>query len=212
MRIAVVAASGRSGMQVVGLARDRGLDVTAVVRDPVKFGRVSAAPGVRVAVADLSSADDLSMAFADAEAVAFCVGPVKGESETVQSDSIVTCLKAMEAAGVSRIVVISNNGMAPRKGDDYPTRFVAKPIVGVVLRKEFADMARMEDVLRDSATRWTIVRPPRLTDKPAKGRYRSNTDGGLPFGFLMTRADLATAVLDAVTDNRTVGQTITVAN
>ena len=35
---------------------------------------------------------------------------------------------------------------------------------------------------------------PRLTDKPAKGTYRSNTRGGLPFGVLMTRADLAAAV------------------
>ena len=212
MRIAVVAASGRSGVQVVGLGRDRSHDVTAVVRDSAKFGRVSTTPDVRVAVADLASADDLARAFADADAVVFCVGPVKGESGTVQSDGIVTTLKAMEAAGVSRVVVISNNGMAPQKGDDYPTRFIAKPIVGRVLREEFADMARMEDLLRDSPTRWTIVRPPRLTDKPAKGRYRSNTRGGLPFGFLMTRADLAAAVLDAVIDDRTIGQTITVAN
>lgn len=103
---------------------------------------------------------------------------MKGESTTVQSDGILTCLDAMEAARVDRIVVISNkrNGAAAR-GDDHPTRFIAKPIVRRVLRKPFKDMATMELYLQQSTTSWTILRPPRPTDKPAKGKYRTKING-----------------------------------
>ena len=212
MRIAVVGASGRSGVAVVAVARRRGHDVTAVVRDPAKFGRVSTVRPVRVAVADLGSVPDLAAAFTDADAVAFCIGPVKGESATVQTDGIETCLRAMHLTGVNRVVAISNNGMAARPGDDYLTRFVAKPVVARVLREPFADMARMEQRLLADSARWTVLRPPRLTDKEPKGRYRANPTGGLPFGFLMTRVDLGAAVLDALTDDGTIGETITVAN
>ena len=46
-------------------------------------------------------------------------------------------------------------------------RNLFSPLIKVVLRKHYADLARMEDVLRDSGLDWTVVRPPRLTDKPA---------------------------------------------
>lgn len=212
MRIAVVGASGRSGVALVTQARRRGYDVTAVVRDSVKFERVSAERDVRVAVAELRSVPDLAAAFVDADAVAFCVGPVKGESGTVQTDGIEACLAAMQQTGVKRLVAISNNGMAARPGDDFLTRFVAKPMVQRVLREPFADMARMEERIRAGSVEWTVLRPPRLTDKPAKGRYRTNRNGGLPFGVLMTRADLGAAVVDTLTDSGTIGATITVAN
>ena len=43
-------------------------------------------------------------------------------------------------------------------------RHLLSPLIKVVLRKHYADLARMEDVLRDSGLDWTVIRPPRLTD------------------------------------------------
>jgi NAD(P)H-binding len=42
-------------------------------------------------------------------------------------------------------------------------RYLADPIVKRALRDHYADLVRMEDVLRASDLDWTIVRPPRLT-------------------------------------------------
>jgi hypothetical protein len=43
----------------------------------------------------------------------------------------------------------------------------------------------MEDILRDSALDWTVIRPPKLTSKPLTGTYRTvygrNIRGGFPF-------------------------------
>ena len=35
--------------------------------------------------------------------------------------------------------------------------------------KVYADLAAMEDTLRDSGLDWTVIRPPKLTDKPLTG-------------------------------------------
>ena len=40
-----------------------------------------------------------------------------------------------------------------------------KPLLLAILKEPYADMARMEDVLRASDRDWTIVRPPQLTNK-----------------------------------------------
>src|SRR5438132_2564444 len=44
-------------------------------------------------------------------------------------------------------------------------RHLLSPLIKAVLRKHYADLARMEDVLRDSGLDWTVIRPPRLTDE-----------------------------------------------
>jgi putative NADH-flavin reductase len=52
----------------------------------------------------------------------------------------------------------------------------------------------MEQVFEKSGLDWTIVRPPRLTDKPRTGAYRVREDH-LRFGFTISRADVADFVL-----------------
>ena len=49
----------------------------------------------------------------------------------------------------------------------------------------------MEAILMRSDLGWTIVRPPRLTDKPGTQEYRVWEDHLPRFGFTVSRADLA---------------------
>lgn len=49
------------------------------------------------------------------------------------------------------------------------------PLLKSALRKPYADLALMEDIVRDSGLDWTVVRSPRLTDKPPTGAYRWRT-------------------------------------
>jgi hypothetical protein len=43
--------------------------------------------------------------------------------------------------------------------------------------------------------KWTIIRAPRLTDKPARGRYRIALERNVPREFSLPCADLATCTL-----------------
>jgi putative NADH-flavin reductase len=64
------------------------------------------------------------------------------------------------------------------------------------------DAAEMERMIVASSLKWTIVRPPRLTDGPRTGHYRikdSHLPGG---GFRVSRADVAHFMLGEVQANR----------
>jgi len=81
-----------------------------------------------------------------------------------------------------------------------------------LFREIYADLARMEDEIRRSGTEWTIVRPPRLTDKPRTGTYRTAIGANVPRGNFISRADVAHAMLVSLDDPATVNQAIGVAN
>lgn len=80
------------------------------------------------------------------------------------------------------------------------------------LREHYADLARMEDILRASDLDWTAVRSPRLTDKPATGRYRTAYGQNLRRGVFISRADVARCMLSALENAETFRQTVGIAN
>lgn len=60
----------------------------------------------------------------------------------------------------------------------------------------YDDMRRMDVALWESTTLWTAIRAPRIQAAASKGRYRLGIDGPLKRGWLITAADMATALLD----------------
>ena len=69
----------------------------------------------------------------------------------------------------------------------------------------------MEDEIRRSATEWTIVRPPRLVNKPLTGEYRTVVGANVPRGYAISRADVAHLMLAALDNPATVRQAIGIA-
>jgi hypothetical protein len=69
-----------------------------------------------------------------------------------------------------------------------------------------------EATYQQSSLDWTIVRPPRLTDKTYTGRYRVR-EGHLPrFGFTVSRADVADFMVRKAIDNNSAGKIFGVSN
>ena len=58
---------------------------------------------------------------------------------------------------------------------------------------------------------WTIIRPPRLTDKPLTGVYRIAYGKNLRRGHFISRADVAHLMLRVLKQSDTIKQTIGVA-
>jgi putative NADH-flavin reductase len=69
----------------------------------------------------------------------------------------------------------------------------------------------MEDDLRCRDLDWTAVRPPRLTNGPMTGRYRTALDRNLPHGLTISRADLADAMLTLLNQPETIRHTLGIA-
>ncbi len=69
----------------------------------------------------------------------------------------------------------------------------------------------MEDAVRASDLDWTLVRPPRLVDKPLTGAYRTAINANLRRGMVISRADVAHLMLAAVDRPETVRAAVGVA-
>jgi putative NADH-flavin reductase len=217
MKLTIVAATGGIGRHLLDQALAAGHDVTAVVRDPKKLTQE-----VRAVRADLAAPDAtaLESAVAGADAVLSGLGPRSRSDAGVTAPGTRAIVDAMRATGVRRIVVVSaapvgtvpspDRPHPPRHdpGDGFVMRHVLSPLTKAALRAHYADLAAMEDLLRDSGLDWTVVRPPRLTDGPLTGRYRTAFGRNIRGGVLISRADVAHAMLHALDDPGTVGQTI----
>ncbi len=76
----------------------------------------------------------------------------------------------------------------------------------------YADLARMEEVLRESDLDWTVVRPPRLTDRSVTGTYRTAYGQNIRRGVFVSRADVAHYMLRALDQPETFRRTVGIAS
>jgi NAD(P)H-binding len=70
----------------------------------------------------------------------------------------------------------------------------------------------METFLRGGGLDWTVLRPPRLTDKPLTGSYRTAFGHNLCRGLLISRANIAHLVLGVFERPETIHRAIRIAN
>ena len=219
MKLTIVAATGGIGHQLLEQAIAAGHDVTTVVRNPNRLPGELAAQ-VRTVTADLATADPaaLELAIAGADAVLSGLGPRPGKDPGVASRGTHAILAAMQATGVRRIVVVSAApiGTVPSArhdpGDGFLMRHLLAPLTKAALRKRYADLALMEDLLCRSGLDWTVVRPPRLTQGPLTGTYRTAYGRNLRRGLRVSRADVAHLMLRVLDQPETIKQVVGVAN
>jgi len=211
MKLTVFGATGRIGEQVVRQALDAGHKVTAVVRDPARFHVRH--PALQVAtVPGLTDPEVLRPALEGSDAAISGVGPRGRKDGPVASSATRGILRAMEASGVRRFVAVSAVPVGPvPEGESFVNRRILLPFISAFARDVYADLAAMEDEIRRSTTEWTIVRPPKLNNKPLTGRYRTSVGGNVPRGYAISRADVAHAMLAALDDPATVGQAVGIA-
>jgi uncharacterized protein YbjT (DUF2867 family) len=221
VKITIIAATGGIGRQLLEQAVAAGHDVTAVVRNPQRLPPTSA----RVIVADLAAADPVALqsAVSGADAVLSGLGARSKADAGVAWKGTKVITEAMQSSGVRRIVVVSAApiGTVPTPssphppkhdpGDGFFMRHLANPAVKSILREHYADLARMEEVLRDSGLDWTVLRPPRLTDKPVTGTYRTAYGQNIRRGLFVSRADVAHYMLWALDKPETFSRTVGIA-
>jgi len=96
-----------------------------------------------------------------------------------------TLVAAMRQSGVRQAQVVSAAFLFRNVG------ITGHILKATLFRQMIPDMAGMETEICQPDLDWTIVRPPRLTNGPARHAYRV-ADGVLPDGgFLISRADVA---------------------
>lgn len=193
MKIVVFGSSGGTGRAVVERAVTAGHEVTAVVR---RHDALPAAPGLRViVVADLRRQEEVDQAVAGQDVVISALGTNAKGPVTVCADGIRSILAAMHANGVRRLVVVSAHGAA-----ESHDRSLYSLVLWASLANKMRDKEAMETLIEESDVDWTVVRPPKLTDRRPTGRYRTGVDLPIRLTSAISRADLADFLLREAVD------------
>lgn len=75
----------------------------------------------------------------------------------------------------------------------------------------YADLLKMEAAIKASATDWTIIRPPQLTDSSLTGNYRVVINHFLKNALKISRADVTHFMLANLSNAATYQGTIEIA-
>ncbi len=210
MKIAIVGATGRTGSLVVEQGLARGDHITALARNPEAMSAQH--PNLVTVHADVLDPESVGRALQGSEAVVSAVGIGSSRKPTaVYSEGIANILAAMRASSIRRVAVISAAPVGPRAEQPFLERRVVMPILDRVFGATYVDMQHMEKRLAESDLDWISLRPPRLLDKPATGRYRLGV-APLPKARSLTYADLAAALLDSLSREDLFRRPVFVAN
>jgi putative NADH-flavin reductase len=186
MKLFIVGATGRTGRLVIEQAISRGHTITAIVRRP---GMLHAHERLLIVVGDPLRCSILAPALVGHDAVISCIGQRSQQDANLLTRAATSILDAMSESQVRRCLVVS-------QGLLFPSWNPIVIFLRLALKRNVADSAAMERVIRASKSDWTIVRPPRLLEGGIPSGYRVDR---LPFhgsGWAMQRADVAAFLLD----------------
>lgn len=196
VNVVVLGAAGRTGRLIVAEALRRGHQVTAAVRNPAS---VPAAPGLRVERADVRDADSLRAVIQGHDAVVCAIGAAGRKADNLYSDGARATVSAMRATGVTRLLAITSVGV---RSDDPHHAWWYRGLIRPIGADLYADMARMERIVRDSDLDWTFVRPTYLQDREPTGSYRAVDNSTPQGGWRITRIDVARFIVEELDAHR----------
>jgi len=203
-RITIFGATGKTGHRVLERALDAGFEVQVLVRDPAKVGVRS--DHLQVIAGDVLDPDTVDRAVAGAGAgVLSLFGQVKGSPRTLQTDGTRLIVESMKRHGISRLVTLSGGGLRAPEDRPGPADQVMRLLLMALAGHVLADAERHLRILRESGLDWTVVRGPRLTEDPGRGRYRVGYVGGGSSSSI-SRDDLADFILTQLDDPSYVGK------
>jgi putative NADH-flavin reductase len=197
MRVVVVGGGGRTGKLVVDALIRRGDTPVATIRSPRQMAELVKA-GAEVLMLDLveSEFEQWVHGFRGADAIVFAAGSATGESSALDRKGTLRTVRAAEKAGVDRYVTIASIGAST--GMKLSGEWATDEMVDYYKQKRAANK-----LIRESTLRWTIVEPGELTDNKGTGKARISVEAVKSASI--SRADVATVVVEALHQPKTAG-------
>ncbi len=200
MRLGILGATGRIGDHLLTWALDAGHSVQALARDPEAL---RPAAGLTITHGDALDAGAVADVIAEADAVLSALGPRGAKAPGLLAGTALNIVTAMEKTGARRLICVSAAGAYLT--EDPHANLLFKMVLPRIFAEPWADVRRMEDVIRGSDLDWTLVRASRLVNRPLTGRYRVAPDYVPRGGGKISRADVAHFIATALTEGGWVG-------
>jgi len=193
MKVLVIGANGGTGKEVVKQLLKQKHTVKAFVRDPKKFSLKD--KNLTVVTGNTRDLASLRAATKGVDAVVSALGTRELKKTTLHTDFARNIVSAMKANNVSRIVTVSAWGAGESKTQ---AKLLMRVFYAIFLRNVFADIARGEKIIKDSAINYTFVRPGRLIDAPARRTVKVSTAKKPKVSSSIARANVAGFAIDQI--------------
>ncbi len=202
MRLLILGATGATGRNLLEQALAAGHEVTALVRNPARLTMTHAR--LAVAIGDATHSRALEGSMTGQQAVLSALGAGNSLRLEVASPAIAALIPAMRARALKRVIFLSAFGV----GETFAQASLLQRLAyRTVLRQIFADKAKADAMLRQSGLDWTLVYPTVLTNGARVGTYRVGERlamTGLP---KISRADVASFMLEQLSSAEWVRRT-----
>lgn len=192
MKIAVIAANGRSGQAFIKTALMAGHSVRAGV---YKTNNLSKHSGLTVIECDATKLNDVTKLIKGQDAVVSFIGHAKGSPAQVQTDAMRVLAMAMKAENIARLISLTGTGVR------FPSDKIT--LIDRVLNFSISliDSARIKDgkdhvaFLQQTNLEWTVIRVLKLQDVKVKP-YTLKQNG--PTKLVVGRGEVAEATLEVL--------------
>jgi putative NADH-flavin reductase len=204
MRVLVLGATGGVGHLVVHEALKRRHEITALVRSPQKLAELTTR--VRVIHGHALDPKALGDAVFGQEAVIYVLGAGNVRHTTLFSDSTRLLLAEMQRQSVRRLLCVTGVGAGETKGHGG---FLYDRILYPLFTKGiYEDKDRQEDLIRQSQTDWTLVRPAAFRSHTPPGVLRVVTNVAGVTLRKISRLEVAKFLVDELEQNRYLRQVV----
>jgi putative NADH-flavin reductase len=199
-KITLFGASGQTGQAFLNQILKLDYQITVLVRTASKITQSS--PKLKIVVGDVLHIADVEKVVAGADIVVSLFGRVKDSPDLLQTNGTKNIIATMAKFNVQRIISLSG-GALPYPEKDKP-KFVDKifvTIMNLVAKKMLEDAKAHYEVLKNSNTKWMVVRAPRLTNDAKKGNYKVGWVG-VNASTKISRQDLASFIVTQIEDEK----------
>lgn len=160
MNITIFGASGAIGQHLMQGALDKGDFVTAYVRNPDKIKLNH--PNLRFVKGELTNVSAIETAVSIADAVISTLGPPSDISRKLKGTPIAdgheTIIKAMKKFNKKRLITLATPALQSIDDRRNLLTVVPRILAKIFLPNGYAEMKRLEEIIRDSNMDWTVVR------------------------------------------------------
>jgi uncharacterized protein YbjT (DUF2867 family) len=206
VKVLIIGATGSTGRILLEKALEQGHQVRALARNPSAVAPQDYRP--RVLGGNVPDPEVLEAAVAGQDAVLSALGTRSTKPTTLFSASTANLFSAstanlvdaMKKHGVRRLVCFTGVGAGDSKG--HVGFLYDRIFLPLVLRNQYEDKDRQEEILSGSDLEWVIVRPARVTNKRASGEYQVCLSGDAYKATTIFRQDVADFMLAQLSEDR----------
>jgi len=197
MKICIFGADGRTGVEVLQYARNKGYEIVAFVYNEksLKFTN----DDIEIIKGDVLDYEQVLRACSGVDAVVSALGHIKGSDPWMQTKGITNIVRAMKENNTRRIISLTGTGV--RVPEDAPS-FIDRILnftIKIIDPERIKDGIAHAKVLQDSDLDWTIVRVLKLSNSPKINQKYMLTTGG-PAELHTSRKKVAQVLVDLIED------------